>query len=60
MNATNRDWSQSWGEFILPTYHILRFVSEGLELFVQTFPETKVLISAEDQQLIDKYRTSLR
>jgi hypothetical protein len=37
-----------------------RFVSEGLELFVQTFPETKVLISTEDQQLIDKYRTSLR
>jgi hypothetical protein len=60
MNATNREWKDSWGEFILPTYHVLRFVSEGLEVFIETFPETKALISDEDQKLIDNYRVSLR
>jgi hypothetical protein len=60
MNATSRDWSQSWNEFILPTYHVVRFVSEGLTVFTEVFPEAEALISTEDKQLIDSYRDSLR
>jgi hypothetical protein len=59
MNATNRDWSLSWNEFLLPTYHVLRFVSEGLTVFAEVFPETEALISV-DKQLIDNYRNILR
>jgi hypothetical protein len=29
MNKTSRDWQQSWNEFILLAYHVVRFVSEG-------------------------------
>jgi hypothetical protein len=60
MNATNRDWGLSWNEFLLPTYHVLRFVSEGLTVFAEVFPETEALISVEDKQLADNYRNTLR
>jgi hypothetical protein len=40
MNATSRDWSQSWNEFILPTYHVVRGIfPAGLyaRLFIGVF-----------------------
>jgi hypothetical protein len=41
MNATNRDWSLSWNEFLLPTYHVLRFASEGLTVFRRSFSRNR-------------------
>jgi hypothetical protein len=58
MNATKRDGSLSWNGFLLPTYHVLRFVSEGLTVFAEVFPETEALISVEektDHRQLSKY-----
>jgi hypothetical protein len=60
LNATSRDWHQSWTQFILPAYHVVRFVAEGLAGFTEVFPQVENLVSAEDKRLIDQYRDSLR
>jgi hypothetical protein len=60
VNATNRNWHQSWTQFILPAYHVVRFVVEGLAVFTELFPQVGTLASAEDKLFIDQYRNSLR
>lgn len=60
MDSTSRDWHRSWSEFLLPTYHVVRFVSEGFAGFAEIFPLVACIVSDSERHLIESYRTDLR
>jgi hypothetical protein len=44
----------------MPTLSVAAFIAEGLETFIETFPETAQLLSDRERQLIMNYRRWLR
>jgi hypothetical protein len=59
MKSTSRDWHRIWSEFLLPAYHVVRFVSEGLAGFAEIFPVIESIVSDSDRHLIESYRSDL-
>lgn len=57
---TSGDWERSWPPFFLPSLSVAAFIAEGLETYIETFPETTQLLSDNEGQLIANYRGWLR
>jgi hypothetical protein len=46
MMETNADWGKSWRPFVPPTEYAANFAAESIEAFLETFPQTRQLLSA--------------
>jgi hypothetical protein len=57
---TSSNWQKSWHQFFLPSLSVAAFVSEGLQAFVEAFPQTGSLLTDREQKLIQNYRAWLR
>jgi hypothetical protein len=57
---TSGDWQKCWYAFFLPSLSVAAFIAEGLQVFVETFPQTASLLTDKEQQLIEYYRGWLR
>jgi len=57
---TESDWQKSWPEFFMPTLSVAAFIAEAIKVFVETFPQTELLLVDREQKLIENYRGWLR
>jgi len=57
---TNGDWQKSWPEFFMATLSVAAVIAEGIETFIETFPESALLLSNRERRLITNYRNFLR
>jgi hypothetical protein len=57
---TNSDWETSWNNFLHPALYVANFTSEAIEVFLETFPQARQLLTDVEQKVVAKYRTWLR
>jgi len=60
MMETNADWEKSWQHFLPPTQYVANFAAESIEVFLETFPKTRQLLSEHERTLVANYRSWLR
>jgi hypothetical protein len=56
MMETNADWEKSWQPFVPPTEYVANFAAETIEAFLETFPQTRKLLSEHERTLVKDYR----
>jgi hypothetical protein len=49
MMQTSADWEKSWFPFLTPALCVASFAAEGIEAFFETFPQTRGLLTGEEQ-----------
>ena len=54
---TNADWEKSWKPFVPPTEYVANFAAETIEAFLETFPQTRQLLSEHERTLVANYRS---
>jgi hypothetical protein len=57
MMGTNANWEKSWEHFLLPTQYVANFAAETIEAFLETFPQTRQLLSKQEQAMIADFRS---
>jgi hypothetical protein len=60
MMETSADWEKSWEHFLTPSLYVANFAAETIEAFVETLPQTRQLLSEQEQALITNFRSWLR
>jgi hypothetical protein len=45
------DWQKSWEHFLPPTLYAVNFAAETIEAFVETFPQTRQLLSEQEKSV---------
>jgi hypothetical protein len=53
---TSADWGKSWQHFVPPTRCVAKFAAEAIEAFLETFPQTRKLLSEHERTLVKDYR----
>jgi hypothetical protein len=57
---TTADWGKSWPPFLTPALCVANFGAEGVEAFLETFPQTRQLLTSEEQAAVGNLRSWLR
>jgi hypothetical protein len=57
MMETNADWGKSWRPFVPPTEYAANFAAESIEAFLETFPQTRQLLSEHERTLVANCRS---
>jgi hypothetical protein len=57
---TSADWKKSWEHFLTPSLYVANFAAETIEAFVETFPQTRQLLSEQEKAVIANFRSWLR
>lgn len=57
---TTADWQKSWEPFLIPTLCVANFSAEAIEVFLETFPQTRQLLTSEEQAVVANLRSWLR
>jgi hypothetical protein len=60
MMQTSADWRKSWSPFLHPTHAVAMFLAELHEAFIETFPQTRQLLSQAEQEIVAKWRAPLK
>jgi hypothetical protein len=60
MMQTSADWQKSWQQFLQPTFSVATFVAELIEAFIETFPQTRQLLTQDEQTIVTQWREVLR
>ena len=57
---TNADWQKSWEPFLTPALCVASFGAEAVEVFLETFPRTRQLLTDKEQAAVANLRSWLR
>jgi hypothetical protein len=57
---TTADWQKSWQHFLTPALCVASFGAEAIEVFLERFPQTRQLLTSEEQAAVANLRTWLR
>jgi hypothetical protein len=57
---TTADWQESWLPFLTPALCVANFGAEVVEAFVETFPQTRQLLTSDEQAVVANLRSWLR
>jgi hypothetical protein len=60
MMKTDADWEKSWRSFLTPALYAANFTAEAIEALLETFPQTRHLLSDVERTLVTNWRTWLR
>ncbi len=58
--GTDEDWRRSWRSFLTPALYAANFTAEAIEAFLETFPQTRQLLSDVERTLVTNWRAWLR
>ena len=51
---------KSWGPFLYPTRAVAMFLAELHEAFIETFPQTRELLSQAKEETVAKWQAPLK
>ena len=57
---TTADWQKSWLPFLTPALCVANFAAEAIEAFFETFPQTRRLLTGDEQAVVANLRSWLR
>jgi hypothetical protein len=57
---TTSDWKSSWKSFYTAAFCVANFGAEAVESFLETFPQTRPLLSPQEQSAVANLRSWLR
>jgi hypothetical protein len=60
MMQTNSDWKNSWKSFNAAAFCVANFGAEAVAVFIETFPATRRLLTAQEQAAIAHLKSWLR
>jgi hypothetical protein len=60
MTETSAEWEKSWRAFLPPAICVANFLAEAIEVFLETFPQTRGLLKDYEPPLIANFRSWLR
>jgi hypothetical protein len=60
MASTNSSWERSWEEFQIPVMTVAQFAAEIVEGYLETFPGVRSLLTDEESQMVENYRSWLK
>jgi hypothetical protein len=54
------EWEKSWQTFLHPSLYVANFAAETIEAFLETFTQTRQLLSRDEQAVVANFRSTLR
>jgi hypothetical protein len=60
MMETTSDWEKSWRRFLPASLIVANFTAEVIEAFLETFPQTRPLLTDDERWLIAQLRAPIR
>ena len=57
---TGGEWEKSWQTFLHPSLYVANFAAETIEAFLETFTQTRQLLSRDEQAVVANFRSTLR
>jgi hypothetical protein len=60
MMETDADWEKSWRSFLSPALYAANFTAEAIAAFLETFPQSRQLLSEDERMLVTNWRVWLR
>jgi hypothetical protein len=60
MMETSADWEKSWPPFLTPTLCVASFAAEAIEASFGTFPQTRELLTSDEQAVVANLRSWMR
>jgi hypothetical protein len=57
---TTADWQRSWPHFLTPALCVANFGGEAVEVFLETFPQARRLLTSKEQDAVANLRSWLR